>query len=276
MSGITYTMYHTTESFWEKRENISPHVYSLDGYVLTSRSFESTITIPEGMWVLESGGFGDDLLSRDDQPRNWVGWQRPRCINLGSPGQGLYLNHLMVCPEPFAIIRGVPHGKAWSGRRLTLLDVHEKSTGLRVECARQIHGDHYGKWVEVRDLPTSATEKRPFSRSLRWVRISDALEAAKMSPERLLLDYWPLIRREYDEWMNPTLNMLVADSREQIHGRVVEEAMRRRLPLEKVEQLVVDEATDWSQLWVPRGFLRDIMLLMQYNWHIPTRPKVRA
>ncbi len=283
MPGITFKMYHTTNVYWAKPSDIPAGQprddYSVGGRVQTSRNFESTVTIPEGMWALHTGGFGDDLLSRGEQPRNWVGRQRPRCINLGSPGRALYLNHLLVSPEPFAIIYGVPRG--WSNRHhreLTLLDIHDDMRlGVRVETARQIHGDQYGKWMEAYGLPTAATEKRPTSRSsFRWVCVRDALGATEMSPERLLLDYWPLVRREAGEELFPRMKMLVADSREQIHNAVVDKSMRRELSLEEMEQLVADDATDWSRYWIPRGFLRDIMLLMQYNWHIPPRSSYRV
>jgi hypothetical protein len=284
MSGVTYKMHHSSETFWAKPEGPIPHhVYSVGGMVQTQCNFESTITIPEGMWVLHSGAFGDHELSGhllDDRPRNWVGRQRPRCINLGTRGHGLYLNHIMISPEPFAIIRGVPNG--WSqryNRQLTLLDIHDWHAcpyGIRVESARQIHGDRECKWVEVHNIPASAVEKRRYCRSLRWVSISDAMDATEMSSERLLLDWWSLVRREEDEPFNPKLHMLLADSRERIHQQIVPDIAHLQLSLEAVEQLVADEATDWSKYWMPRGLLRDIMLLMQYNWHCPTRRMTRV
>jgi hypothetical protein len=174
------------------------------------------------------------------------------------------------------IIRGVPRGKTWSGRKLTLLDIHDGPFGVRVVPARQIHNDELGRRVEVRELPQAAVEKRPYGRSFAWVSVGEAMKVTDMSPQRLLLDYWPLVHYEGNLREDAVLNMLVADSREQIRGRIVDETMRCQLPLGEVEQLVSDENTDWSQMWIPRGFVRDIMLLVQFNWHIPSRPKMRA
>jgi hypothetical protein len=272
MSGRTYTMHHQTEPFWEPPSPGTPRERIHWGQVLTATSFETTITIPDGMWVLEHGYSEADLGGHlyEEGPSNWIGCQKPRTINLGRRGSALYENILMICPEPFALLRGVRRGTKSNGRKYDVWDIHDAPFGLKVESARQIHKRELGRRIEVHDLPPAAWEPKPFKRKFAWVSVEAAMGATKLDPARLLLDYWPLVRYDGNLRSDATMSTLIG-TYDRIHNQPVGEAMRQPVSFNDMELLVSQADTDWSRLWIPRGYVRDIMLLQQYNWHIAPR-----
>jgi hypothetical protein len=234
---------------------------------LLTRFHEYPFVVLDGAWVAEASIY---FYPNDGDFRSFfVVGPEPQTIELGRDKHNWKReNVLLVGTEPFAIVR-------------MSLRWRENVGGMYFQPARQVHKGELGRKPPLetplfaREAPDTVhdwTKPRDRKRGhIAWAKLTEVAEMAGLTPQQVLLDYWPFVDYKYDkDWdYEPRMDVLFTTKREDIHCRVVDKRIRAEFTEKQLRELVAGGFSAWDKFWVRKGFAK-VVLYLQHFGKTPT------